>query len=183
MSHVMLVEDHACFRQALGMVLRQYTDFGISTQAGSLAESRACLSADKAGQIDAAIIDIGLLDGNGADLIGEIGALRTAPRRIPLMVFTAIQDPELHDQWRDLGAVEVVSKASSLEDVLVAARRLGRNLGRKREAVHEDQLVSDMVNRDLLGERISVPSGQVVRSAQEVTEGKMLPLGGSSQRR
>jgi hypothetical protein len=27
MSHVMLVEDHACFRQALGMELRQYTHF------------------------------------------------------------------------------------------------------------------------------------------------------------
>lgn len=149
MNHVMLVEDHACFRQALGMVLRQYTDFGISTQAGSLAEGRACLSADKAGQIDAAIIDIRLPDGNGADLIGEVGALRTAARRIPIMVLTVIQDPGLHDRWRDLGAAEVVSKAASLEDILAAARHLGRDLGRQRETIHEDQRVSDMVNRDL----------------------------------
>ena len=138
MGHVMLVEDHACFRQALGMALRQDTDFGISTQAGSLAEGRAYLSADKAGQIDAAIIDIGLPDGNGADLIGEIGALRTGACRIPMMILTVIQDPELHDRWRDLGAAEVVSKAASLEQILAAARRLGRNLGRQSEAVHED---------------------------------------------
>jgi DNA-binding NarL/FixJ family response regulator len=52
MSHVMRVEDHACFRQALGMALRRYTDFRISTQAGSLAEGRACLSIDQAEQID-----------------------------------------------------------------------------------------------------------------------------------
>jgi DNA-binding NarL/FixJ family response regulator len=145
MSHVMLVEDHACFRQALGMALRQYTDFGISTQAGSSAECRTCLTADKAEQIDAAIIDIRLPDGNGADLIAEIGALRTAASRIPMMVLTVIQDPELHDRWRDLGAVEVVSKAASLEDILAATRRMGR----QREAVHEDQRVSDMVIRDL----------------------------------
>jgi two-component system, OmpR family, response regulator len=149
MSHVMLVEDHACFRQALGMVLRRYTDFGISTQAGSLAEGFACLSADKAEQIDAAIIDIRLPDGNGVDLIGEIRALRTSASRIPIMVLTVIQDPELHDRWRDLGAAEVVSKAASLENILAAARRLGRNLGRQSEAVHEDQRVSEMVKRDL----------------------------------
>jgi hypothetical protein len=52
MSHVMRVEDHACFRQDLGMALRRYTDFGISTQTGSLAEGRACLSVDQAEQID-----------------------------------------------------------------------------------------------------------------------------------
>lgn len=149
MSHVMLVENHACFRQALGMELRQYTDFGTSTQAGSLAEGFACLSADKAEQIDAAIIDIRLPDGNGVDLIGEIRALRTSASRIPMMVLTVIQDPELHDRWRDLGAAEVVSMAASLENILAAARRLGRNLGRQSEAVHEDQRVSEMVNRDL----------------------------------
>lgn len=85
MSHVMLVENQACFRQALGMELRQHTDFGISTQAVSLAEGFACLSADKAEQIDAAIIDIRLPDGNGVDLIGEIGALRTSASRILMM--------------------------------------------------------------------------------------------------
>lgn len=148
MSHVMLVEDHACFRQALGMVLRQYTDFGISTQAGSLAEGRACLSADKVEQIDAAIIDIRLPDGNGVDLIGEIRALRTSASRIPMMVLTVIQDPDLHDRWRDLGAPEVVSKTASLEDILAATRRLER----QREVVHEDQRVSDMVDRDLSGQ-------------------------------
>lgn len=149
MSHIMLVEDHACFRQALGMVLRQNTDFGISTQAGSLAEGFACLSADKAEQIDAAIINIRLPDGNGVDLISPIRALRTSASSIPMMVLTVIQDPGLHDRWRDLGAAEVVSKAASLENILAAARRLGRNLGRQSEAAREDQRVSEMVNRDL----------------------------------
>jgi DNA-binding NarL/FixJ family response regulator len=96
--------------------------------------------------LNAAIIDIRLPDGNGADLIG---ALRTAARRIPMMVLTMIQDPELHGRWRDLGAVEVVSNVACVEDILAAARRLGRNPGRQREAMHEDQRVSDMVNRDL----------------------------------
>jgi hypothetical protein len=57
MSHIMRVEDNACFRQDLEMALSRYTEFGISTQAGSLAEGRACLSVDQAEQIDAGEAD------------------------------------------------------------------------------------------------------------------------------
>jgi hypothetical protein len=57
MSCVMRVEDVACFRQALGMQSRWYTDFGFSTQAGSLAEGRTRLSVDQAKQIDAGEAD------------------------------------------------------------------------------------------------------------------------------
>ena len=53
MSRIMRVEDVACFRQALGMELRRYTDFRISTQAASLAEGCASLSVDQSEQIDA----------------------------------------------------------------------------------------------------------------------------------
>jgi DNA-binding NarL/FixJ family response regulator len=52
MRYVLLVEDHACFRQCLGRMLSLETDFGASTQAGSLAEARACLSDGKAEGID-----------------------------------------------------------------------------------------------------------------------------------
>src|SRR4051812_41792657 len=70
MSRVLLVEDHSCFRQALGWMLSLETDFETNTQAGSLAEARACLSGGKAEGIDAAIVDIGLPD--GTELIREI---------------------------------------------------------------------------------------------------------------
>lgn len=150
MSRILLVEDHAWFRQALGMVLSWETDFGTSTQAGTLAEARACLSvdslsADKAEGIDAAIIGLALPDGDGTDLIEEIGARRESTRRMPVMVLTATENPEVHERLRTLGAVEVLSKAASLEEILVAARRLGRN----GEVMQEGQRVSEMVNQVL----------------------------------
>jgi DNA-binding NarL/FixJ family response regulator len=73
MGHVLIVEDHACFRQALGLILGWETDFGANTQAGSLAEARACLSGGRAGGIDAAIIHLGLPDGDGTELVGRSG--------------------------------------------------------------------------------------------------------------
>jgi response regulator RpfG family c-di-GMP phosphodiesterase len=116
------------------------TDFGASTQAGSLAEARACLSDGKAEGIDAAIVDIGLPDGDGRQLIREIGALRKSAHRIPVMVLTVIQNLEFHERLRELGAEEVMSKASSMEEILAAARRLGT----KGKVMHSELRVTDM---------------------------------------
>ena len=150
MSRILLVDDHAWFRQALGMVLGWETDFEVSTQAQTLAEARACLlagslSSDEAERIDAAIIELALPDGDGTALIAEIGALREAPDRIPVMVLTATENPEVQARLRGLGAAEVLSKAASLEEILAAARRLGR----KGEVMQEDQRVSEMASRVL----------------------------------
>jgi DNA-binding NarL/FixJ family response regulator len=76
MGHILIVEDHACFRQTLGLVLGTETDFLVNTQAGPLAEARACLSGGRAESIDAAIIGLGMPEGDGADLIHEIGLAR-----------------------------------------------------------------------------------------------------------
>lgn len=55
------------------------------------------------------------------------------------------QDPRahgLHDRLRELGAEEVMSKASSMEEILAAARRLGT----KGKLMHSELRVSDMAH-------------------------------------
>ncbi|HET7479555.1 MAG TPA: response regulator transcription factor [Rubrobacteraceae bacterium] len=181
MSRILLVDDHAWFRQAFGMVLGWETDFRVSTQAGSLAEARACLSADslsadEAEEIDAAIIDLALPDGDGTDLIAEIGALREVTRRIPVMVLTATENPEIHARLRELGAVEVLSKSAFLEEILAAARRLGGKV----KAMHKKQLVSDMVSGVLsrqamvLSERTGEPFGVAMHAVLQTEAGRQL---------
>lgn len=181
MSRILLVEDHACFRQALGLSLSWETDFGVSIQAGTLAEARAHLSADRlsadeAEGIDAAIIDLALSDGDGTDLIAEIGALREAPHRIPVMVLTATEIPEVYERLRKLGAVEILSKAASLEEILAAARRLGGKV----KAMHKKQLVSDMVNgvisrqARVLSERTGEPFGDAMDAVLMTEAGRQL---------
>ncbi len=181
MSRILLVDDHAWFRQALGMVLGWETDFGTSIQAGSLAEARACLSADslsadEAEEIDAAIIDLALPDGDGTDLIAEIGTLRETTRRIPVMVLTATENPKLHERLRTLGAVEVLSKAASLEEILAASRRLGGRV----KVMHKEQLVSDMVNGVIsrqaivLSERTGEPFGDAIDAVLKTEAGRQL---------
>ncbi len=158
MGHVLIVGDRACFRQALGVMLARKTDFGANTQAGSLAEARACLSGGQAGSIDAAIIGPGLRDGDGTELVGEIGSASGLARRIPVMVLTETQDREVHDRLRGLGAKEVLGMAATLEEILAAARRLEGKV----KPMRADQLVRDMVH--------SVLSRQAMASAERTGE-------------
>jgi CheY-like chemotaxis protein len=78
---VMLVEDHAAFRQALASLLSQEPDLEVVAQAGSLAQARQMLHTP----LDVAVLDLALPDGDGRDLIGE---LRRRNADISVLVLT-----------------------------------------------------------------------------------------------
>ena len=87
---VMLVEDHAAFRQALVFVLKSEQGLEVTAQAGSLAEAREALVGDGAGLLggrpDVALVDLLLPDGEGTELVGE---LRRANPSIKVIVLSA----------------------------------------------------------------------------------------------
>jgi DNA-binding NarL/FixJ family response regulator len=153
MGHVLIVGNRACFRKALGIMLGRETDFGANTQAESMDQARACLSGRGAEGINAAIIHLGLLDGDGRDLIPEI-----VQRRIPAMVLTESRDREVHDRLRELGAKEVLDTTATLEEIFAAVRRLQGKV----KPMHPDQLVREMV--------YSVLSRQAMASAGRTGE-------------
>src|SRR5215204_3507579 len=70
---LLLVEDHASFREATASVFEREPGFEVVGQAGSLAEARKMLE-DGASEADVALVDLGLPDGYGGDLIKELRA-------------------------------------------------------------------------------------------------------------
>jgi DNA-binding NarL/FixJ family response regulator len=93
MARIMLVEDHAAFRQALAALLSQEPDLEVVAQAGSLAQARQMLDTP----LDVAVLDLSLPDGDGRELIGE---LRHSNAGISILVLSVML---VHDQATSCG--------------------------------------------------------------------------------
>ena len=116
---VMIVEDRADFRDLMEVLLSNQPDIKLIAQAGSLAEAREQAARF---ELDVAVLDLGLPDGSGADLISD---LRQASRNVRVMVLSASLDPEGIEKARRAGADEILDKLTPLEEVLATVRRLG----------------------------------------------------------
>lgn len=113
---VLLVEDHAVVRQALATTFEQEDDFEVVAQAGSLAEARQLLQ-----DIDVAVIDLGLPDGYGGELIED---MHSATPDAQALVLTASLDHAQVARGVQSGAAAVINKTAPLGDVITSVRRL-----------------------------------------------------------
>jgi two-component system, OmpR family, catabolic regulation response regulator CreB len=123
-KRILLVEDNAqfteIFKQAVGQVLAPERLDVAFVEAGSLAEARARLGE---GGLDAALIDVGLPDGDGLDLVREIyDGGPGAP--IPTLVLTANLDHSVAARAIEAGAQGALSKMVSVPETLEAIKRL-----------------------------------------------------------
>jgi DNA-binding NarL/FixJ family response regulator len=115
-NRVLLVDDHATFREPLAFMFDREPDFEVVAQAGSLTEARRML-----GGADLAVVDLDLPDGDGTELLGE---LRAANPRGMVLVLTASSEREAHARAVEAGAAGVLHKSVRIGDVIAAARRL-----------------------------------------------------------
>jgi DNA-binding NarL/FixJ family response regulator len=118
-TSIMLVDDHPDFRDLMVGLLDSQPDLEVSAQAGSLAEARDRAAADK---FDVVVLDLGLPDGNGVDLIGE---LREANPAGSVLIMSASLHPTNIERAMRAGAAEVLDKLSSPKEVVGTVRRLG----------------------------------------------------------
>jgi two-component system nitrate/nitrite response regulator NarL len=118
MQRLLLVEDHASFRQTLALVFDQQPDFEVVAQAGSLDEARRVMRGCEA---DLGVIDLGLPDGEGVELIEEV---REANPHFAALILTASLDRAEHALAVEAGAAGVLHKSAEVDEILDATRRL-----------------------------------------------------------
>ena len=117
---LLLVEDHVSFREATASVFEREPGFEVVGQAGSLAEVRKMLE-EGASEADVALVDLGLPDGYGGDLIKE---LRTANPRAQALVLSATLEQAEIARAVEAGAAGVLHKSADIEEVVEAVRRV-----------------------------------------------------------
>ena len=117
MIRILVVDDRAQFRQAFASLLQSQPDMEVVGTAGSLAEARTMLEG-----VDVALLDRGLPDGDGLELIGELRAVNPGAR-----VFVISSTAEMIHPTDAIGAGAdgVIDKLDTSERVFAALREPG----------------------------------------------------------
>jgi PAS domain S-box-containing protein len=155
---ILLVEDYAIFREALASYLkREMAGFEVVGEARSLAETRRMLQQEEQQQVDVAVIDLGLPDGYGGDLIKD---LREAYPQAQALVLSATLERAQIARAVEAGAAGVINKTAHLSEVVDAVKRLRRGetllpleevvellrfAGRRRDEEHEAHQAIDQL--------------------------------------
>src|SRR5215218_10414678 len=117
MIRLLVVENNAEFLEVFARLLERQPDMEVVAQAASLAEARGKLSG-----VDVAIIDRGLPDGDGLEIIGE---LREASPGAAVLVMSATVEQAHPEEAIEAGAEGILDKIAPPEETIAAIRRVG----------------------------------------------------------
>jgi DNA-binding NarL/FixJ family response regulator len=114
---VLLVDDHLVVRNGLGLMLRSAQDIEVAGEASSAAEARAMVAAN---DFDVVLMDIGLPDKNGLELLKLIKADRPT---LAVLMFSMYAEDIYAVRALKLGAAGYLTKNSPVETVVAAVRK------------------------------------------------------------
>ena len=120
-KRIFLLIGHNAFREALTLVLNETSDLEVVAQAGSLAEM-GDVNLDH--NIDVALVDLPLSDGEGMALIRELST--DHGDAVALVLSSSVLTPSGIERALGAGAVGVLSTSTSLEEILEAIRSSAR---------------------------------------------------------
>lgn len=142
MIRVLLVEDHNSFRQSMAFMFEQEPDFEVAAQAGSLTEARGALEG-----VDVAVIDLGLPDGDGVELVRDLRAVNPGGK---VLILTSSTKRHHFARAVEAGVAGVLNKAVSIEEIVDAVRRIhgGELLLSQLEVIEMLRLAAGQRERD-----------------------------------
>jgi DNA-binding NarL/FixJ family response regulator len=117
MIRILMVDDRIDFRLAFAGLLEGQQDLKVVSQAGSLAEARTMLEG-----VDVALIDRGLPDGDGLELMGDLRAVNPGAR---VFVISSTAEMIHPTDAIEAGAEGVIDKLDTPERIFAAIREVG----------------------------------------------------------
>lgn len=116
MKRILFVEDHTTFRQALANIIGRESDLCEVPQAGTLAEGREL---GLLGEVDLAIVDLALPDGDGLGLIGELRAINSG---VSVFAISSTVEMTHPTDAIETGADGIIDKMDTPEAMFAAIR-------------------------------------------------------------
>lgn len=113
---VLVADDHPGVVRAVSRLLGPSCDI-----AGSVADGRGLLEAAERAQPDVIVLDVNLANGDGLRACREV---TQAFPRMRVVIFTALDDPDVRRRALDAGASAFVHKLGVADDLLAAIRSL-----------------------------------------------------------
>jgi DNA-binding NarL/FixJ family response regulator len=117
MIRILMVDDYVDFRVAFVAMLEEQPEVEVVGQAGSLAEARRMLEG-----VDVALLDRGLPDGDGLELIGPLREVNPHAR---VLVMSSTVEMIHPTDAIEAGADGVIDKLDTPERVFAAIRKVG----------------------------------------------------------
>ena len=115
---VLLVDDHAVVRHGLRSVLEEELGDVAVDEAGTAREGVECLRRD---DYDALILDIGLPDRNGLDLLKSI---HSEWPKLPVLILSMFDESQYGVRMIRAGAAGYVTKASAPDKFVTAVKKI-----------------------------------------------------------
>jgi DNA-binding NarL/FixJ family response regulator len=120
-KRIFLLSGHNAFREALALVLKETSDLEVVAWTDSLANMGE-VNLDH--NIDVALVDLPLSDGEGMALIRELST--DHGDAVALVLSSSVLTPSGIERALGAGAVGVLSTSTSLEEILEAIRSSAR---------------------------------------------------------
>lgn len=120
MIRILLVDDHALFRDGLRAVLHADPDFRVVAEAG---DARAALQAAEATEFDVCLLDIRMADSDGISLLRE---MRRRGHEEPALMLTMHEERDFVLDAMDAGAAGYALKRGPAEQLADAVRTVAR---------------------------------------------------------
>jgi DNA-binding NarL/FixJ family response regulator len=117
MIRILVVDDYVDLRLAFVDMLEWQPDLEVVSQASSLAEARTMLEG-----VDVVLLDRGLPDGDGLELIGALREVNPHARVLVMSATVEITHPE---DAIEAGADGVIDKLDTPERLFAAIREVG----------------------------------------------------------
>lgn len=120
MLKILIADDHAVVRGGLRQFLANATDYRLAGEASSGREALALVAAE---DWDLLLLDIGLPDVNGLEVLKLVKRQKPA---LPVLIFSMFAEDEYAMPALEGGATGYLPKDSAPEEILEAIRRAGR---------------------------------------------------------